>query len=70
MATAVDYHLYSDAFQHGLAPEEPAVPAAGGLEGFAIPETMRDLMRTEADRWRESQKAKGRGLLGRFFHHK
>ncbi|HEY6448905.1 MAG TPA: hypothetical protein VIY53_20795 [Acidobacteriaceae bacterium] len=68
MATAVDYHLYSDAFP--AATEEAAVPAAGSLEGFAIPETMRDLMRAEADRWRESQKARGRGLLGRLFHHK
>ncbi|MGC2636524.1 MAG: hypothetical protein WA294_05055 [Acidobacteriaceae bacterium] len=68
MATAVDYHLYSDAFP--AAPEDAAAPAAGTLEGFAIPESMRELIRSEADRWRESQKANRGGLLGRLFHHK
>jgi hypothetical protein len=68
MATAVDYHLYSNAFPP--ATEDAAGPALLSLEGFAVPETMRDLIRTEADRWRESQKANRRGVLSRLFHHK
>ena len=70
MATAIDYHLYSDAFQPEPAPEDAAASEAFSTEGFAIPETMRDLIRTEADRWRESQKANRRGLLSRLFHHR